>query len=809
MPRRNLGATIAMIVAATLATAAKGQVEYRLPPAEIVKVLDAPPTPLVSLSPDRSRMLLISRQTLPPIADLARPMLRLAGMRIDPARNASHGPRRFVGLALQDVKPGSPATTVSLPEGCDLSMPSWSPDGARFAFTNTTDAGVELWIGDAATGKARALSDPFLNPLGGAPFRWMPDGRTLLCRFIPEGRPAPPERPATPSGPIVQESRGRSAPVRTYQDLLQDSHDEALFEHFTTCQLAYINTLTGERRDIGRPGLYATPDPSPDGRFLLIARTQRPFSYQVTAGLFPEEVELWSADGRLVRAVASVPLREDIPIQGVEKGPRGFEWCDTEDAELYWVEALDEGDPRNKVPHRDRLMVLRAPFSGEPSEVLRTEHRFTGMSWLQTGGLALVREYDRDRRWSRTWLHEMGPAVIGRAPRLVWDLSTQDRYNSPGSPLTTRLPNGRTAVRMTADKRIFLAGQGASPEGDRPFLDTMNLADLSTERLWRCEAEAYESIVDVLAHDGSTLLTSFETKNDFPNYFIRDARTGARAALTGFVDPAPELRACHKELVKYTRDDGIELSATLYLPPGYSPGSRLPLFIWAYPLEYNDAGTAGQVSGSPHRFTPFSGASHLFLLTQGYAVLDNATMPIVGDPETVNDTFVEQVVASARAAIDKAVAMGVADPERVAVGGHSYGAFMTANLLAHCDLFKAGIARSGAYNRSLTPFGFQGERRTYWEAVETYTRLSPFTHANKINEPLLMIHGELDSNSGTFPMQSERLFHAVKGHAGTVRLVMLPFENHGYQARESVMHTLAEMVDWLDEHVKNAGSLAK
>ena len=799
----GLGAPILMAMLFTAVRTAAGQEIYRKPPANIVKIVETPPPPAVSLDPSRQTMLLATRESMPPVADLARPMLRLAGMRIDPANNGRHGPRRMVGLSLKRVEPGAPERKVDLPADCDLSMPSWSPDGSRFAFTNTRDNGIELWIGDAATGKARAVTGPVLNGVGGSPFGWMPDGKRLVCRFIPEGRGAALQRPAAPVGPVVQESSGKTAPVRTLQDMLQDAHDEALFEHYASCQLAYVDASTGVRTNIGGVAIHNTVAPSPDGKYLLTSRTVRPYSYLVSMGDFPEVVEMWDAGGKVVREIARVPLREDTPIQGVEKGPRSFDWCATTDATLYWVEALDEGNPKNKVPHRDRVMRLAAPFTGEPTEVLKTEHRFTGISWLQSAGVGLVTEFDRDRRWWRAWLYELGGAAAP-APRLVWDMSTQDRYNHPGFPLDTRLPNGQSVVRVTPDGAIYLAGQGATPEGDRPFLDRMTLADLKATRLWRNEGEEIESIVDVLGDDAGAAVTTRESRESPPNYYVRDLKKGTRAALTDFRDPAPELRTARKELIKYKRADGVELSGTLYLPPGYKDGTRLPLFIWAYPLEYNDAGTAGQVTGSPHRFTQFTGPSHLFLLTQGYAILDNATMPVIGDPETVNDTFVEQIVGAAQAAIDKAVELGVADRDRVAVGGHSYGAFMTANLLAHCDLFRAGVARSGAYNRTLTPFGFQGERRTYWEAVDTYTKMSPFTYADKINDPLLMIHGEIDSNPGTFPIQSERLYHAVKGHGGTVRLVMLPYESHGYSARESVFHTLAEMIDWLDRHVKSA-----
>jgi dipeptidyl aminopeptidase/acylaminoacyl peptidase len=798
-------AAIGFLACAPAMTAA--QETYRRAPDNIARILEAPRTPAVSLDPHRKTMLLVAREDLPPVADLAQPMLRLAGQRINPKTNGPHGPRRYVGLTLKRVADGR-ETPVKAPAGADIGFPSWSPDGSRFAFTVTRENGIELWVGDAATGSARPLTGPTLNTAAGG-FSWMPDGRRVLALFVPESRGEAPERGSAPTGPIVQESSGSTAPVRTYQDLLSDPHDEALFDYYMTAQLAYIDTETGKRTDIGAPAMYADYDPSPSGEYLLVSRVQRPYSYLVPRRQFPELVEVWDAAGNVVREIARVPLREEIPIQGVQKGPRGFQWRDTAAHTLLWVEALDEGDPKNTVPHRDRLMVLEGPFEGEARERLKTEHRFSGVTWLDPmavggRGRAMVSEYDRDRRWSRTWLHDFDNPVV--EPKIVWDRSVQDRYNNPGSPLRTRLPSGRSVVRVV-DGSIYLSGQGATPEGDRPFLDRMELASGEAERLWRCEGACIESVVDVLSDDGMRFMTSYQSPTEMPNYFIRDLASvgGARKQVTHFEDPAPELRDVKKELVTYTRADGVKLSATMYTPPGYDPArdGRLPLLVWAYPQEYNDPATAGQVSGSPHRFTQIGGTSHLFMVLQGYAVMDGATMPVVGDPETVNDTFVEQVVASAQAAVDKAVEMGIADRDRVAVGGHSYGAFMTANLLAHCDLFRAGIARSGAYNRSLTPFGFQGERRTYWEAVDVYTRLSPFTYANKITEPLLLIHGELDPNPGTFPIQSERLYHAVKGHGGTARLVQLPYEGHGYQAKESVMHTLAEMTDWLDRFVKS------
>jgi dipeptidyl aminopeptidase/acylaminoacyl peptidase len=783
---------------------------YRKPPPAMVRVLEAPPTPQVSLDPTRTVMVLVDRVVLPPIADLAQPMLRLAGERINPSTNGPHGPRRYSGYVIKRVSDGV-ETRVSLPPEANVSMPLWSPDGRRFAFTLTRAEGIELWVADARTGQARSLTPPRLNAAYGSAVRWMPDSNRLLCLFVPEKRGPVPQPPAAPLGPVVQESSGQSAQVRTYQDLLTDAHSEALFEYYATSVPVYVDAVTGKATPIGGPGLYSQLSPSPDGRYLLVSRTVRPFSYLVPAGLFPEVVEVWdAATGRVVRELARIPLREDIPIQGVQKGPRGHQWRDLPGpaggdagSTLVWVEALDDGDPRRKAPHRDRLMLLDAPFDAEPREAMRLEHRFRGLQWLEDRGFAFVGEFDRDRRWNRTWLANIdSPTDVDH--RVIFDHSVNDRYNAPGSPVMRRLPNGRSVVRVI-DNSILLTGQGATPEGDRPFLRRMRLSDGAVTELWRCEGENLESVVDVVSDDGSSFITLYQSPSEAPNYYLRDLK-GGRRALTAFEDPVPELRRIRKELVRYRRADGVELSATMYLPPDYDPArdGRLPLLIWAYPLEYNDPATAGQVSGSPWTFTRIGGSSHLFMLLAGYAVMDGAAMPVIGDPETMNDTFVEQVTASAAAAIDKAVDMGIADRNRVAVGGHSYGAFMTANLLAHTDLFRAGIARSGAYNRTLTPFGFQGERRTFWEATDTYIRLSPFTHAHRINEPILLIHGMVDANPGTFPMQSERLYAAIKGHGGTVRFVQLPHEDHGYAARESVMHVLAEMVSWLDLHVKSA-----
>jgi len=795
--------SLAILAVLLIANVGFAQEGYKKPPKEVLDILNAPVTPNASVSPARDNMLLLTSRPYPPLADLAQPMLRLAGRRINPASNSPHRLPYSVGLTLKRIADGS-EIKIDVPPGAKISPPEWSDDGKHFAFLNTTPNRVELWIGDAATGKVHNLKSITINSVMGNAISWLPDNRTLLVQLVPPARGTAPAMPPVPTEPNTQESSGRSGPVRTYEDLLKSPHDENLFEYYATSQLALVDTTSGRTTPIGKAAIFQTVEPSPDGHHILVTRLHRPFSYLFPDSAFPKDVEVWDTKGKLVYKVASLPLADQVPIDGVITGPRSVRWRPGEPATLVWVKALDEGNPKNKVPHRDSILMLKAPFNSQPVELFKTEQRFSNMSFGEKGGLMLVSDYERDKRWVRTFLLDADKPET--PPKLLWSRNQQDRYNDPGTPVV-RAASGQRGMIRNGDW-IYLSGAGSSPEGDRPFLDRLNVQTLKSERIFRSDANSYEAVVALLSDDARQFITKRESPTEAPNYFIRSTDAAARA-LTQFPDPTPQLRGIKKQLVTYKRADGVQCSFTLYLPPGYKEGTRLPTVVWAYPLEFTDASTAGQITGSRQRATSITGPSHLFFLLEGYAVLDNATMPVVGSPETVNNTYVEQIVMSAKAAIEKATEMGVTDPERVGVGGHSYGAFMTANLLAHSDLFRAGIARSGAYNRTLTPFGFQNERRTIWEAPELYLKVSPFMVATKINEPVLMIHGEADDNTGTFPIQSERMYQALKGHGATVRLVMLPHEAHGYAGRESIEHVLYEMISWFDKYVKNAPSKAK
>ncbi len=775
--------------------------EYRQPPEPILSVMDAPTTPSAMISPARDAMLLIRFERYPSIAAVAAPFHRLAGLRVDPKTNGPHLPPRLVELTIVALPDGK-HRPVELPASGRFGPPIFAPTGRQFAMMRAHVDGTELWIGDMDAAALRPLPGIRLNAVHGPVVQWRADGRTLLCLTIPSGRGQPPAAPAVPPGPIVQESFGQAGPVRTFADLLQNPHDEALFDYFATSQLTIVDPETGAATPIGEPAIFAAADPSPDGRFLMVVRIRRPYSYLHPLTSFPQDVEIWDARGRPMTVIARHPLQDQIPIEGVPTGPRNVEWALWSPATLVWVEALDGGDPRRAVPHRDALLTLEDPFTGPAVERLRLEHRFAGLAFDETGRWAILRDYDRDRRWTRTFLLDARDPTL---PQLLWDRSIHDRYGDPGAALAHTLPNAQRAL-VCRDDALFMVGAGATPAGDRPFLDRLQLPTGQTERLFQSGAEEYEAPIGLANAAGSAFLTRHESHDEPPNFRWREISGTGYRALTQFPDPTPLVRGIEKRLVTYRRNDGVPLSFTLYLPPGHRRGERLPTVLWAYPQEFTSADTAGQVAGSPHRFTTLAGPSHLFFLLAGYAVLDGATMPVVGTPETANDTFLEQIVASARAAIETAADMGVTDPDRVGVGGHSYGAFMAANLLAHSRLFRAGIARSGAFNRTLTPFGFQHERRTLWEASDVYARLSPFQFAHQITAPLLLIHGTADNNPGTSPIQSERMYQAVRGNGGRVRLVLLPHESHAYVARESIEHVLCEMIAWFDEFVKGGGS---
>lgn len=788
---------IGLMLVATASVQAQTPLTYQRPPAEIAALAEAPATPGVSLSPNRQWMAILGRPELPSIEEVSRPELRLAGIRINPE---NFGPSRSSYVNKLQLRTRNEETLLEisgLPQPLLLSDLSWSPDGKSIAFLQNGPKAIHLWVIDIASRKAQKVSIRPLNQVLGNGYSWSADSRSLwyAARLLQEGNP--PQGNRVPAGPVVEENLGKKAPSRTYQDLLKNPNDEALFDFYASSEILRTH-LGGSTEIVSGKGVWSSFDASPNNEYLLTEEMVRPYSYLVPYSRFTRVVRLFDQQGALLRELAYKELGEYIPstFNAVEKGPRNHAWRPDQPATVYWVEALDGGDPKNEVQHRDRLMQLEAPYAGDGRELMRTELRYSGAMW--GNDLLWVRA-----SWTKTrkeqW-YEMKPSQAGSV-RKMRDRSYEDSYTDPGRPLMQPNAYGRM-VLWEHKGQLFFVGNGASPEGDRPFLDRYDLKTGKTSRLWRSEAPFYESVVALLDPDKLSFITLRESVSQNPNYFVR---TGKKLQqLTRFPHPYPQLAQVKKQQWRYQRADGVEMTADVYLPVGFEPGKgTLPTLVWAYPREFKSQAAASQVTGSPYRFTRIGWGSPVFWVLRGYAVLDNASMPIVGEGDAEpNDTYVKQLVLNAEAIIRYGSSQGVVDSNRVAVGGHSYGAFMTANLLAHSPYFKAGIARSGAYNRTLTPFGFQAEERTYWEVPEVYYQMSPFSFADKIKTPLLLIHGEADNNPGTFPIQSERLYQAVKGHGGTTRLVMLPHESHGYRASESIMHMLWEMDRWLETYVK-------
>lgn len=778
---------------------------FQLPPKEILELVDIKAAPAVRIDAKATYMVVMERDNFKSLEELAEDEIRLGGVRINPAINSQSRATVYTSIKIKNIVTGKDIQLSGIPEKLKLSNFSFSPDDKKIAFTNTTENGLDLWVIDLLTAQAKKISTTAVNGTLGFPYTWNTDGMSILYRAINTNRKAISKTKTLPKGPTVQEATGKKAPVRTYQDLLKNKNDEDLFDYYTQSELVIAN-LNQNVSQFLPVGNYVSHSYSPDGNYLLVTKIMKPYSYIVPAGRFPMQYDIYDAKGKLVKSFYTKPLIEELPtgFDACETGKRNISWRDDEAATLYWVEAQDGGDPNKEAAVRDNLYQLRAPFDGTAIYVTSTKNRFSYVDW-GNGSLAVVVDEWWKNRNTKTYL--INPSIENKNPEILFDRSSEDVYSDPGSFHSTKNKFNRYVLSVSKDgKKLFLTGEGYSAEGNKPFLSEYILATKKTNKLWQADGKTtYEAILRVLDPEKKMMLTSIESKQVNANYYLR---TGAAKPkqISFFPNPYESFMGVKKEKINYKRKDGVELSGTLYLPKGYdkTKDGPLPVLMWAYPVEFKGKDQAGQVRESPHMFTRLFYGSPVYWAARGYAVLDDADFPIIGEGDKEpNDSFIEQLVANAQAAIDKLAELGVGDRKRVAIGGHSYGAFMTANLMAHCDLFAAGIARSGAYNRTLTPFGFQAEERTFWEAKNIYLDMSPFYHAEKINEPLLLIHGEADNNPGTFTLQSERLYGAIKGLGGTSRLVLLPYESHGYAARENILHMMWEMDTWLEKYVKN------
>lgn len=792
------------LISASLGVFAQDAVNYQQPPKAIADLLLAKPTPTVNIDSKAEWIVFSERNSYPSVEELAMPEYRIAGLRINP-NNFSPSRQTFINnLSLKNIKTGQTAAITGLPVPLLAGSVTWNPGETKISFTNTTQKGVDLYIIDVATLKAVKINKQFLNVVMGAGISWV-DAETILYRVTTKPASAAPVKPLMPKGPTVQQNLGKAAPNPTYQDLIKSPYDEQLFEFFATSQL--VQYKHGVQSPIGQPAIYSGVSVSPDKKYLLEYVINKPFSYLVPARGFPTTVKITDLTGKTVKVLANQPSAESTPsgYDNTQNIPRAYDWRDDEAATITWAQPLDSGLYKKQVPFHDVVYALNAPFSGTPKELFKTQNRYRSTAW-GNATLALVYEGSRSKQTTKVSRFNTETGSL----ETLYEINQTDAYNNPGTPVTTKNKFGRQVVQTVDNGTKLLLNNdvGSSEKGDLPFLAKFDLGTKKNEIIWRSAEGTYEYVSNVLDADKLILLTRKESQKEVPNYFVKNlVLRVADRQVTNFTNPYPQLDGITKEKISYKRADGIDLTGNLYLPKGYDKAKDgpLPTLIWAYPREFNSAADAAQVRGSKDRFTLISWGSPIFWVTQGFAVLDNAEMPIVAkEGKKPNDTFVEQLKLNAEAAINKLSDLGVGDRNRMAVGGHSYGAFMTANLLAHTNLFKAGIARSGAYNRTLTPFGFQNEDRTYWEVPQLYYEMSPFSYADKIKTPILLIHGDSDDNQGTFPINSERLFNAIKGFGGTTRYVSLPYEAHSYRGKENLLHMLWEMNSWLDKYVKNA-----
>jgi len=800
---KNLFFLIVLFLSSTVI--AQENLTYQKPPQEILELAEAPLAPSMRMDSKGENFVFLYRSNFKSINELSEVEMRLGGLRINPKTNISSRERYYTNIKVRIGRNSQEITANGLPENGRYSNFSWSPNQKKMAFTNTVTNGVELWILDITSATAKKITDATLNANTGTPFSWFKDNNSLLVKFISKDKKQLIDtKTAVPTGPTISVSEaGKKAQNRTYQDLLKNKTDEHNFEQLALSELYKVN-LDGSKTIWKESNMYRSVSFSPDGAYILVTTIEKPFSYLVPYRRFPSKSVIYNSNGDLINEVLTVPLIEDLPkgFMATRTGKRNLSWRDDKPATITWCEALDGGDPAKEVEFRDEVFELNAPFNGKSTSLIKTIGRFAGIEW-GNNKTAIAYDYWWNTRNTKTYL--FNPSNNKIASKIISDRNYQDRYSDPGNFVTKRNELGRYTLNLINDN-AYLIGDGYSEKGKFPFVDEMDLKTLKTSRLYQSTlTDKIEDISSVLDMKKGELIVRLESKNEYPNYYIRNLKKRiGLIPLTHFENPYKSIQDVHKEVIKYKREDGLELSGTLYLPTNFEKGKKYPMIMWAYPEEFKDKSSAGQSTKNSNEFTyPWYG-SPIYWLTRGYVVLDDASFPIVGEgDEEPNDTFIKQLVSNAKAAIDAVDNLGYIDKNKVAVGGHSYGAFMTANLLAHSNLFAAGIARSGAYNRTLTPFGFQSEERNYWEAPEVYYNMSPFMHADTMKTPLLLIHGEADNNSGTYPLQSERYFNALKGLGAPVRLVMLPKESHGYSAKESVLHMLWEQDQWLETYVKN------
>lgn len=729
-------------------------------------------------------MALLFSPAVIPLERLARRFEGLAGYRLDPNTGMSDTGPTVETVEIIDIAkiPGKPPLVWRTASKEGLDHVKFSPDGRYLSAVLVADSRpARLAIYDIEKRKQRLLRVP-INTAWGNPCHWV-EGDALMCRLTPKDRG---KLPAQHWAPVNIEHSSGAAPTRTYSNLLGSDYDDALFDYYFTSELGRVGTDGSVKRFPATRGLLYRFAPSGDGTLAIIKRLQRPYPRMVPASRFPNSIEVWDLETPDPLYRSEITGFGMLPQPGQDQEPRRIIWQPgaTNTAGYIVNSSLEDGT----VEHR--WMSLAVPFTGEPQIIASSKKPIGDFGWTTAGT-----PYYSTRSEDDT--HEQIHVVVDGKRRLLWSGEIEDRYHHPGRALRV---NGATGAVLEHEGKLFVAGDGLGPHGAQPHLDRYDLRSQHIDQIYVAPKGVFEQVLGIVNPSRPILITSRETEAEPPNIFRIDG--DKRTPLRPVANPYPQLDSVERRRISYARNDGVSLSGTLYLPENRVDGQPLPTLIWIYPYEFSDRDHAEQLDVRAFRFHRVKGPSPLAAVLEGYAVLVNPTVPIVHEGVGMNDNYIEQLVASAEAAAEYLVAEGISDPDRIAVGGRSYGAFSSANLLVHSDSFATAIAMSGAYNRSLTPFGFQHEKRSFWDATDLYTSISPFFHANEIEEPILLVHGAADPNPGTPPIQARRFFHALVGEGAHVRYVELPFEGHHYLARESVLDSANEMLMWLDKTLK-------
>jgi dipeptidyl aminopeptidase/acylaminoacyl peptidase len=810
---------------------------YILPPESVQELFsrDKNYVTLDALSPDGKHFLVTRSTELSTLEKMSFETYRLAELEFRPKTNrhwyldtfGMNGLRvySFEQRQLKDIP--IPADTI-------VSDMMWSPDGGKVAFLAHRPEGTRVWTADVATGKTSPLGDAFVMATltgrrgrgtpatsGSRMLQWTPKG-TVITLLVPSDRGPEPER-GVPKSPIIRRTREKPSPTRTQPFLLKDEHDMALFRYYTTAQMAELAPGKAPRK-IGEPAVYMGFSSSPDGQYILAEKLVEPFSFIVGYSSFPNRLDVMDLDGKVVSNIREIPLQENQTrrsSQVLQDFPRevvwhpsgatlGFLWKEEKKRDEEGEESEDE----ERTPRRDRIMSLAPPFdmSQVKLHVLNTDkdQSFNGIRYAMEGDFAFVTVRDSDNENGES-TEKIVAYHLGRDDPteqiVVPEYDPDDIIDHPGEILTQRTQNG-IVYALTSSKggQVYLEGDGLKEDfKPQPFVDRVAIGGGQKERVFEGGKDMYERPLVPLDPDLSQMIVARESKAEFPNSYLWSP-SGSMNKLTANQDPFPEITGVKRVDFTFTRRDGLEIQGRISLPVGYQEGTRVPAMFWTYPSEYSSEKEYEEDAIRDRNHNRFTHLSYLrwsdIWLSQGYALV-HPDVPIIDKGNTYNDNYVQHMVDSLYAAIRKVDQMGYIDVDRIGHGGHSYGAFATANLLAHTPFFKAGIAGNGAYNRSLTPMGFQSERRFIWDTHGLYLEMSPFFQADRIDTPILLYHGADDNNTGTFPIQSDRLIQALTGLGKTAVLYKYPYESHSPRAKATYMDIWARWLEWFDKYVKN------